>query len=1100
MLAACLLVAVSSLSCGQPITDVLEKDLIHTTQVRLQPAADGRMMAHVDIKEGATLVLNLAVVPAPVTADFKIEYRSRDGLETVQGIEDVDFYRGSVQDEADSNVHLIHHKGVVRGMLTIGADTYHVEPDTNADNSHQLYHNTLVRRSADPKKGCGVDASRRLHDIPTALAPPPTTSSNRARRGYRGDPERSVCNMVVIVDHLFFASPGNSSRDTTRMLILSLVSNAARIFGTTNFTQGIGTNVLIHASKIVIYETEDAPGNVFNSSIDYDLALLDLVYGLDEEPACLRHLVTNRVFNDSNVLGLGNIGGICTFFDPPASFQDGTEATSLAAAFTSWDNATQFPLQQTQNVFAHEIGHVFGAKHDNECDGYCSANPSECTGNAVNFDPADGHYLMNPTIGTDQPNNNVFSQCSIEAMSQEINNGTAGGACFTSPSLLTCGDGVVDPGEACDCGSRVDCSAIDPCCTTTCQLVGECTPANGPCCHANCTMRGFESVAELQALNTSETNGLECPGTPADECFRPLYCIKDPALAGACPSFNYPCADNATDAQLSTCQSQGFYFIQPFGTSCNQGFNTCNNRGCTTPIGMPDQVCKIRFTVVSGDALAQFELVPEVKTTRAPVLPGPTTITALIEDCDGNVVLATPPTDVVIRADRQRLLVLATLDGMISLADAMGLAGEQVVSVISVEPTKIVSNESVTVTPSPMIPLRVTSDQTAALVQDTANTVMVTAASAPTPITLNIANNQTQLALASATIDLVMPSITSTNTGPRIIGLPSGSTSSVALSNAFPPAQLSLIVTDTDLARPGSIEFVSIATNLLSSQQYASSFSRMLTSAERRSLCGSTMGRFATSTNQDTITFTIDYTPKSNTFGFQSVVCVWQVTVTDAAGATDTTALAVGVHSPSLPPTAELGLPTIRHVYTGVSDLVADSTQQIWVVFQDLNTTSPPNATVDFNGTVVLASQILTHGNVTFSAIFDVTVPNTTGAYAGVVTVMDTNDGGQAQQNISLNVVAERQRRAVIFPKIYLELSSVGGQFEVAASQASFKPTTTLPPTVAPKADESLSTLELAGIIVGSIVVVLTAIMLYLFCRTHNRRKTVPASDEIEMD
>ena len=103
----------------------------------------------------------------------------------------------------------------------------------------------------------------------------------------------------------------------------------------------------------MIFETEGAAGNAFPTSIDNATKLLYQVYALDEEvrnlqlcqhclvsitavlrlattcmpcfaachvhpllqPACLRHLVTNRVF-PADALGLASVGGICSHFEP----------------------------------------------------------------------------------------------------------------------------------------------------------------------------------------------------------------------------------------------------------------------------------------------------------------------------------------------------------------------------------------------------------------------------------------------------------------------------------------------------------------------------------------------------------------------------------------------------------------------------------------------------------------------------------------------------------------------------------------------------------------------------------------------------------------
>eukprot|EP00045_Choanoeca_perplexa_P012104 m.130737 g.130737 ORF g.130737 m.130737 type:complete len:1098 (+) comp15886_c0_seq1:197-3490(+) len=1087
---------VSLLIATATATLINNHDLTYTASVEVNQDNGGAVEVTLQLDD-QVISLQLATTAAPIASNFKVEYRNEAAIMASHSLEDLVFYAGSVTGHPDSSVHLVARHQQLRGTLHVDKQLYHLEPSESA---HKLYHNSLVRRSLDPRKGCGLDPARVISQktfADAAITAAAGTDSHRDRRGFQGDPNKRVCDMIIVADHLFFATPGNSSREDTTFLLMSLVNNAARIFASTNFSGGIGTDIILQASKIIIYETENAAGNVFPTSITNTTQLLYRVYSLDEEPACLRHLVTNRVFPGDS-LGLASVGGLCTHFEPAVPLED-VNVTSTASALSTWDVTSPFPLQQTQNVFAHELGHVFGSEHDDLCAAFCTDNPGECSdATTVAFLPAEGHFLMNAAVddGPD-PNNDIFSACSIRSITAEINDATPGGSCLAAP-VNVCGNGIVEEGEACDCGSVSNCTDIDPCCTTSCQLVGECSPANGPCCNANCTLRGFETIAEVAAVNTSIINGLECNGTAPDECFRPLYCIKDAALGGACPSFNYPCGIDASDDELSSCQSQGFFFLKSAGTSCNDGFNTCNNRGCQEPLNPSADICEIAFTLVAGDAVATFSLSPTEKSVQVPVLPGSATIAAQVEDCSGNVVLVTPPVDVVVLPDRQSVLLLASNDDLATLAAEDGLTVEDLLLSLVIEPTTVDYNESITFSSAPGTTELLITSSTPGFVRNGSSGMFTSTTSTLSP-TVDIANNVTQLTLATATINLATSTTSGSNTAPQIVGTAQGLSTSTATAGVFAPVTLSLAVRDPDLARSGSGEFIRVTTDLLSSTQYPGPFSRTLTASERTALCGSSMGVFDTTTVDEMANVSITYTPNTAVFGFQSVVCVWSLTVVDKDGAVDESALAVAIHSPSLPPITELRLPSIRSVHAGPTPALARSTQRVWVVFQDLDTSNTPSASLDLNGTVFPATSVTAYGSVTFGAVFDVVMPNVTAVLPAVVTVTDADDAGQATANLTFTVTQRQARRDVILPKVYLELSITKGQYQVAASQASFEPTTTIAPTGPPKADNSLTTMAVVGIVVGCICLVLAVIMLVFFIRLRNNSQTSERTNEFLM-
>uniref|UniRef100_A0A670J948 ADAM metallopeptidase domain 22 n=1 Tax=Podarcis muralis TaxID=64176 RepID=A0A670J948_PODMU len=78
-----------------------------------------------------------------------------------------------------------------------------------------------------------------------------------------------------------------------------------------------------------------------------------------------------------------------------------------------------------------------------------------------------------------------FSKCDVEEYHEFLNNG--GGAClYNKPSKLLdppeCGNGFVEAGEECDCGTATECRAEGGDCCNSCSLTANSECSNGLCC------------------------------------------------------------------------------------------------------------------------------------------------------------------------------------------------------------------------------------------------------------------------------------------------------------------------------------------------------------------------------------------------------------------------------------------------------------------------------------------------------------------------------------------------------------------------------------------------------------------------------------------
>lgn len=303
------------------------------------------------------------------------------------------------------------------------------------------------------------------------------------------------------------------SDQALRENIIQQINAASAVYESTfNITLGL-QNITILKADCPATPSDAAPWNVACSNsftITDRLSKFSEWRGRTEDTNAFWTLLTTCA-TDSAV-GLAWLGQVCQQGSRPNEGSDSASNETIASTNVVVRTPTEW------QVIAHEVGHTFGAVHD--CtDQACSAGDAgiqRCCPLSANSCNAGGKFIMNPSTGRGIES---FSPCSIGNVCAAINR--QADRCLVKNKdvpIITgqqCGNGIVEPGEDCDCGGEQGCAGNACCDPKTCKYTANsvCDPANEECCTDSCA---FATAGAVCRASTGLCDPEEkCSGTTA---------------------------------------------------------------------------------------------------------------------------------------------------------------------------------------------------------------------------------------------------------------------------------------------------------------------------------------------------------------------------------------------------------------------------------------------------------------------------------------------------------------------------------------------------------------------------------------------------------
>ncbi|CAO1336972.1 unnamed protein product [Diamesa tonsa] len=394
------------------------------------------------------------------------------------------YYHGTVKDYPGASA-AFHTCNGVSGVIHVGNETFVIHPFYGGDLSKHPH--VIFEARTKQNKGCANSGNlewrtpRRPQHNTGFVDKQDLNGAGRYRRDVR-DATKYI-ETAIIIDKAMFDKRNGSTRAEVVHDAIQVANIADLYFRTLNTRVSVVYIETWQGQNQAQIDSGKDISKAISSFNDYTSRKL---FKIDKDTT---QLLTGESFSGGEA-GMSVPETVCTARAVGISVDINTYEPHLLAG-----------------TMAHMIGHNIGMGHDD--------NREECFCRDWH-----GCIMSQSIVGLENVQPYKFSECSRADYIDALRIGH--GLCLLNkPNELevrrNCGNGIVEEGEECDCGTFEDCAKKDPCCDPiTCKLIKEAQCASGPCCDS-CQLR---------------PQGYVCRDAPDNDCDLPEVCAGD---SGLCP-------------------------------------------------------------------------------------------------------------------------------------------------------------------------------------------------------------------------------------------------------------------------------------------------------------------------------------------------------------------------------------------------------------------------------------------------------------------------------------------------------------------------------------------------------------------------------------